>query len=221
MRIKVCGMTRIDQVLELDALGVEFAGFIFYPPSPRHVGRHGLESQQLRKERLRINRVGVFVNAAVQDVLRTVDAWRLHMVQLHGDESPKYCEQVSNHVNTIKAFRMGADENLSWKIQPYREVCDMFLFDAVGVSYGGNGTQFDWSRLRSTDIQKPFFLSGGIGLEDAGRVLEFSDRESGMFAVDVNSRFERSPGVKDLDLIRQFYGILHGDGSVPDKTRQA
>lgn len=204
MRIKVCGMTRLEQVRQLDALGVQFAGFIFYAPSPRFVGRHGLDPQQLRKERLDINRVGVFVNASTEEVLKTVDEWRLHMVQLHGDESPKYCEQISNHVTTIKAFRMGADENLSWKIHPYRDVCDMFLFDAVGVSYGGNGTQFDWSQLKSEEIKKPFFLSGGIGLDDAQRVRKFADREHDFFAVDVNSKFETSPGIKDLRLVESF-----------------
>lgn len=210
MRIKVCGMTRLDQVRQLDALGVEFAGFIFYAPSPRFVGRHGLEPQVLRRERLSINRVGVFVNASAEEVLRTVDEWRLHMVQLHGDESPKYCEQISNHVTTIKAFRMGSDENLPWKIHPYRDACDMFLFDAVGVSYGGNGTQFDWSQLRSGDIRKPFFLSGGIGPEDAGRVKEFAEREPGFFAVDVNSKFETAPGVKDLSRVESFCNDIRG-----------
>lgn len=204
MRIKVCGMTRLEQVRQLDALGVQFAGFIFYAPSPRFVGRHELDPQQLRKERLAINRVGVFVNASAEEVLRTVDEWRLHMVQLHGDESPKYCEQISNHVTTIKAFRIGADENLSWKIHPYRDVCDMFLFDAVGVSYGGNGTQFDWSQLKSQEIRKPFFLSGGIGMDDVQRVQAFADHEHDFFAVDVNSKFETSPGIKDLRLVEAF-----------------
>ncbi len=205
-------MTRLEQVRQLDALGVEFAGFIFYAPSPRFVGRHGFDPQQLRKERLTINRVGVFVNASTEEVLKTVDEWRLHMVQLHGDESPKYCEQISNHVTTIKAFRMGADENLSWKIHPYRDVCDMFLFDAVGVSYGGNGTQFDWAQLKSKEIRKPFLLSGGIGLDDADRVQAFADRESDFFAVDVNSKFEISPGVKDLRLVESFCNALRGSG---------
>jgi phosphoribosylanthranilate isomerase len=221
MRIKVCGMTRLDQVRQLDALGVEFAGFIFYAPSPRFVGRHGLEPQQLRREKLGINRVGVFVNAPAEEVLQTVDEWRLHMVQLHGDESPKYCEHISNHVTTIKAFRMGADENLQWKIHPYRDVCDMFLFDAVGVSYGGNGTQFNWSQLTSKEIRKPFFLSGGIGLDDAGRVQEFAARESGFFAVDVNSKFETSPGVKDLQLLETFCDQLRGPAHDAHSAGQA
>lgn len=221
MRIKVCGMTRLDQVRQLDALGIEFAGFIFYAPSPRFVGRHGLDPATLRRERLSINRVGVFVNAPAQEVLRMVDEWRLHMVQLHGDESPKYCEQISNHVTTIKAFRMGADENLTWKIQPYRDVCDMFLFDAVGVSYGGNGTQFDWSQLRSNDIRKPFFLSGGIGPDDAGRVLEFAAREQDFFSVDVNSKFETAPGIKDIALLESFSAALRGTAQDARSNRQA
>jgi phosphoribosylanthranilate isomerase len=204
MRVKVCGMTRMDQVRRLEELGVEFAGLIFYPRSPRFVGKSSLEPEVLRRERLNINKVGVFVNATLDEVLRTVDLWRLQMVQLHGDESVKFCEQVSNHVTTVKAFRVSGAEDLSWRIYPYREVSDMFLFDSAGAAYGGNGVPFDWESLAKTDVDKPFFLSGGIGPEDAQRVSAFADRQPDLFAVDVNSRFETSPGVKDMQKVEDF-----------------
>jgi phosphoribosylanthranilate isomerase len=204
MRIKVCGMTGLGQIRALDAMGVEFAGLIFYPKSPRYVKRFHLSAIDLKREKLQINRIGVFVNAEADEILRTVDEWRLHMVQLHGDETPKFCEHISNNITTVKAFRIGPDENIDWKIHPYREAADMFLFDTVGVNYGGTGQQFDWSLLGKAAIRKPFFLSGGIGPDDADRVKAFAAEHKDLFAADVNSRFESSPGVKDMELLRNF-----------------
>jgi phosphoribosylanthranilate isomerase len=204
MRIKVCGMTGLAQIQALDAMGVEFAGLIFYPKSPRYVKRFHLSAIDLKREKLQINRIGVFVNAEADEILRTVDEWRLHMVQLHGDETPKFCEHISNNITTVKAFRIGPDENIDWKIHPYREAADMFLFDTVGVNYGGTGQQFDWSLLGKAAIRKPFFLSGGIGPDDADRVKAFAAEHKDLFAADVNSRFESSPGVKDMELLRNF-----------------
>ncbi|WP_336517511.1 phosphoribosylanthranilate isomerase [Pollutibacter soli] len=197
-------MTKIDQVRSLEEAGISFAGFIFYPKSPRYVEKSGLQAADLKRERININRVGVFVNASAQEILKTVDEWRLHMVQLHGDESPKFCEIISNHITTIKAFRMSADDNVGWKIYPYMDVVDMFLFDAVGVGYGGTGQQFDWKMLDSATIGKSFFLSGGIGPSDVQAVRDFSAGKPEMFAVDINSKFEIGPGDKDIDKIIQF-----------------
>jgi phosphoribosylanthranilate isomerase len=208
MRIKVCGMTRTDQLHRLEELGVTFAGLIFYPRSPRFVGKFSLTAADIKKEKLNINKVGVFVNATEEEVLRTVDEWRLQMVQLHGDETVKYCERISNHVNTIKAFRIAPDDNVPWKLNPYREVTDMFLFDSVGSGYGGTGLQFDWTLLGDARIGKPFFLSGGIGPEDTARLKVFSVRQPDLFSVDVNSRFEISPGVKDMKRVEEFCSII-------------
>jgi phosphoribosylanthranilate isomerase len=204
MRIKVCGMTRLDQLKKLDELGVEFAGFIFYPKSPRYIKKFHLSAIDVKREKLNINRVGVFVNATADEILKTVDDWRLQMVQLHGDETPKFCEHISNHITTIKAFRIGPDENIEWKIYPYRDSADMYLFDTVGVSYGGTGMQFDWAMLEKVNTGKPYFLSGGIGPEDTDKVKSFSSNQHDLFSIDVNSKFEISPGVKDMDLIEEF-----------------
>jgi phosphoribosylanthranilate isomerase len=217
-RMKVCGMTGLEQVRQLDAMGVEFAGFIFYPRSPRFVGKFDLDPEALRRERLQVNRVGVFVDAPLDELLRTVDTWRLHMVQLHGDESPRYCEKVSSHVTTVKAFRVAPDDDLGWKTHPYRETVDMYLFDSVGVSYGGNGTRFDWKALEGRTFGKPWFLSGGIGPEDVAAVGDIAAARKELFAIDVNSRFEASPGVKDLSSVEAFRKAL-ATGHPFDKNR--
>ena len=206
-------MTRLDQIQQLDEWGVEFAGLIFYPKSPRFIKKFHLSAIDLKREKMNINRIGVFVNADLDEILRTVDAWRLQMVQLHGDESPKFCEQVSNHITTIKAFRVGPGENIEWKIFPYEEYTDMYMFDngwagnlslEKAVVFGGTGQQFDWNLLNHVSINKPFFLSGGINPEDGERVKHFGEAHKALFAVDINSRFEISPGVKDMEKVKQF-----------------
>ncbi len=197
-------MTRLDQLIKLDELGIEFAGFIFYPKSPRYIKKFHLSALDVKREKLNINRVGVFVNATADEILKTVDDWRLQMVQLHGDESPKFCEHISNHITTIKAFRIGPDENIDWKIYPYRDSADMYLFDTVGVNYGGTGMQFDWNVLEKAQINKPYFLSGGIGADDTEKIKQFVPGQKDLFSIDVNSRFEISPGVKDMEMIEEF-----------------
>jgi phosphoribosylanthranilate isomerase len=204
MRVKVCGMTQLEQVDELADAGATFAGFIFYPKSPRYVFKH-MTTTQIRKEN-NINKVGVFVNATVEEVLHMVDECRLHMVQLHGDESPKYCEKIADYVSVVKAFRLSDNDSLQWMIKPYMDVCDMFMFDTMGSGYGGTGKKFDWSILREQTIGKPFFLSGGIEEGDEEKLKEFIQEPvaKALFAIDINSRFEISPGIKDMNKVRQF-----------------
>lgn len=204
MRIKVCGMTQIDQVEKLPGLGATFAGFIFYPKSPRYVFRH-ITSAQIKKVNT-INKVGVFVNASVEEVLLMVDECRLHMVQLHGDESPKYCERIADYVSVVKAFRLSDNDSIQWMINPYMDVCDMFMFDTMGAGYGGTGKKFDWNVLKGNEIGKPFFLSGGIQPEDTAALKEFEKEPvaKALFAIDINSKFESSPGIKDMDKVGNF-----------------
>jgi len=209
MRIKVCGMTQIEQVERLPALGATFAGFIFYPKSPRYVFRH-LTSAQIKKVNT-INKVGVFVNASVEEVLLMVDECRLHMVQLHGDESPKYCERIADYVSVVKAFRLSDNDSIDWMIKPFMDVSDMFMFDTIGAGYGGTGKKFDWNILKGSNIGKPFFLSGGIQPEDTASLLSFQAEPvaKAMFAIDINSKFESSPGVKDMDKVGKFIKELN------------
>ncbi len=206
MRIKVCGMTSADQVMELDEMGVEFAGFIFYPKSPRYVYKFMPRPAIKKIKGKGINKVGVFVNAPIEEVLETVDDCGLYIVQLHGDETPKYCEKIADYVTVVKAFRLREDDNVLWKVKDYQDVADMFLFDTEGAGYGGTGRKFDWKMLHGLKIGKPFFLSGGIEHNDTDKLKEFikDPVAHDLFSIDVNSKFETSPGVKDMNMLRDF-----------------
>lgn len=209
MHIKVCGNTSMNQVHELDELGIEFAGFIFYPNSPRYVvGK--IKGEELKKAKLKINKVGVFVNAGYDEVMAYVDQYGLYMVQLHGDESPRLCERLSEQIPVIKVFRIKEDENINWKIREYRNVSDLFLFDTDWMNYGGSGKKFNWHILDNVDIGKPFLLSGGIGLAEVDDIRTFASGVLGekFFAVDVNSKLESSPGVKNMEMVKQFTEAL-------------
>ncbi len=204
MRVKVCGITEEEQLVKLTEIGATFAGLIYYPRSPRYVLRH-MSTSQIKKES-NINKVGVFVNATIEEVLHMVDECRLHMVQLHGDESPKYCEKIADYISVVKAFRISESDNIQWRIQEYMGVCDMFLFDTEGAGYGGTGKKFNWDKLKDVQVGKPYFLSGGIELPDAERLKEFAAQPEAkaLFAVDINSRFEIAPGHKDLEKVKTF-----------------
>ncbi len=204
MRVKVCGITQEEQLIQLSAVGASFAGFIFYPKSPRYVLRH-MTTAQIKREN-DINKVGVFVNAPVEEVLQMVDGCRLHMVQLHGDETPKYCERIADYISVIKVFRVSNTDNIGWRIKDYMDVCDMFMFDTEGAGYGGTGKKFNWDKLNETEIGKPYFLSGGIEPGDVDRLKEFGNKPEAqnLFAIDINSKFEVAPGVKNLEAIKQF-----------------
>jgi phosphoribosylanthranilate isomerase len=211
MRVKVCGMTQLDQVRKLDEMGIDFAGFIFYSKSPRYVGKH-ISGEQLRKMKLRLGKVGVFVNASYDDVMKQVDEYGLDMIQLHGDENPRLCDQLASYVTVIKVFRLGDNDPIDWITRPYLDSCDMFLFDTLGVGYGGTGKKFNWEVLKAAVVEKLFFLSGGIEPEDVEKLLEFAQAPmaSKLFSVDINSRFELSSGVKDLKKIQYFVEALKG-----------
>ncbi|MES2645643.1 MAG: phosphoribosylanthranilate isomerase [Bacteroidota bacterium] len=202
-------MTQPAQIDELETIGATFAGLIYYPKSPRYALRHMTTSHI--KSIKNINKVGVFVNASVEEVRHMVDECRLHMVQLHGDETPKYCEKIADYISVVKAFRIAPGDNIEWKIKDYMDVCDMFLFDTEGAGYGGTGKKFDWNMLKGSQIGKPYFLSGGITPDDVPAIKEFSKETvaKALFALDINSKFETAPGVKDLEKVRKFFEALN------------
>lgn len=204
MRVKVCGITQEEQLVKLPETGATFAGLIFYPKSPRYVLRQ-MTTSQIKKES-NVNKVGVFVNASVEEVLHMVDECRLHMVQLHGDETPRYCEKIADYISVVKAFRISDSDNIGWRIKDYMEVCDMFMFDTEGAGYGGTGKKFDWGKLHDVEVGKPYFLSGGIEPTDIEKLKAFSlqPEAKGLFAIDINSKFEILPGVKNMELIKKF-----------------
>ncbi|MGX5819532.1 phosphoribosylanthranilate isomerase [Chitinophaga lutea] len=201
MKLKVCGITRREDLAALADLGVDYAGFIFYNKSPRFAGNK-LDGRTVREFGDRIGKVGVFVNAEPAQVLQTVKDYGLDMVQLHGGESIAVCQQLRLQVPVVKVFHVGDSADAYLNAAPYLPVSDYFLFDTASKDYGGTGRQFDWSLLDAYSFDKPFFLSGGIGPDDAEAVQRW--RHPLLFALDVNSRFETSPGVKDMDRVAQF-----------------
>lgn len=207
MNIKVCGITGMKQLQQLDGLEIDFAGLIFYKESPRYIGDK-ISKKELKRADFDLKKVGVFVNPEMIDVLDAIDDYGLDAVQLHGDESPEMCEDLSSEVEVIKAFRVKDGEDIDKLIAPYDAACDYYLFDSGGLkeSFGGTGKQFDWTILSKAKIEKPFFLSGGIGVEDAAKVRAFTHPD--FFGVDINSRFEKSPGVKDMGAVLQFRQAL-------------
>lgn len=206
MRAKVCGLNSVNQMMQLDEIGVDFAGFIFYPKSPRYV-LNTVSKVELKKAKgANINKVGVFVNENPNLLLSLVDDCGLYLAQLHGDETPRYCEKIADYISVIKAFRLRDDDDVLWKIKDYQDIVDMFLFDTAGAEYGGTGKRFNWDILLSLNINKPFFLSGGIGPTDIDALKLFSTSPvaKDLFAVDVNSQFEITPGLKDMTKVKPF-----------------
>jgi phosphoribosylanthranilate isomerase len=206
MRAKVCGLNSVNQMMQLDEIGVDFAGFIFYPKSPRYV-LNSISKIDLKKAKgSNINKVGVFVNEDPDQLLSLVDDCGLYLAQLHGDETPRYCEKIADYISVIKAFRLRDDDDILWKIKDYQDIVDMFLFDTAGAEYGGTGKRFNWEILQSLNINKPFFLSGGIGPLDIAALKAFSNTPvaKDLFAVDVNSQFEITPGIKDMTKVKPF-----------------
>jgi phosphoribosylanthranilate isomerase len=208
MNIKVCGITQLKQLQQLDKLGIDFAGLIFHKDSPRFVGDK-LNAKEVNAEDFDLKKVGVFVNEGYDHILQTIKTYGLDVVQLHGEESPELCERLQAHVEVIKVIHMGVEEGaLDERLAEYDEVCDYYLFDTAlpGGAKGGTGKQFNWKALSGNDIEKPFFISGGIGLEDAAKLKKLKHPD--LYGVDINSKFEKEPGVKDLVQVLQFKQAL-------------
>lgn len=208
-RIKVCGMTLPEQVNALDEMGVDFAGFIFYPKSPRFMGNK-ISPEKMKKIKGAIAKVGVFVNMPYEQLMKTVEDYRLDLVQLHGDETPRFCEQVSNYITVIKTFRTSDNDPIDWIIRPFHDGSDMYMFDTLGAGYGGTGKKFDWNLLKATNLTKLFFLSGGIEPGDEEKLKTFATEAAAkkLFGIDINSKFELSTGVKDMNRIKTFVNNL-------------
>ena len=207
-------MREPDNIKALASLPVDMIGFIFYRKSPRFIGEklgRWLAQQGPLLEGKK--RVGVFVNAEVEEVLNAVHDYELHYVQLHGEESPEYCQLLRTiseatsmrKFQIIKAFRIGEAFDFG-SLSAFTPYCAYFLFDTKGKEYGGTGTQFDWKLLGKYHGVTPFILSGGIGPETIDAVLAF--RHPQMYGVDINSRFELEPGLKDLEKVAQFVTTL-------------
>ena len=191
-------MREAENIREVEALGIDMMGFIFWPKSSRYVSER---PDYLPKH---VKRVGVFVNEDPEQVNRLAADYRLDYIQLHGQESPEQISHLSpltSHLSIIKAFNIATAEDLL-QTRPYEGVANLFLFDTKGKSVGGNGEKFDWDVLDAYHGSTPFLLSGGIGPDDAERVNAFHHPKC--IGIDLNSRFELSPGLKDVNKLKEF-----------------
>ncbi|WP_215241046.1 phosphoribosylanthranilate isomerase [Dyadobacter helix] len=206
MKIKVCGMRQQSNIEEVVMLQPNFIGFIFYEKSPRYVGED-LSEEYVKSIPKSIKKVGVFVNANPGHILNMVKKYDLQYAQLHGNEMPDLCRSLRQKgVNIIKAFSIDQSFNFAM-LNNYKSFCDLFLFDTKGDLPGGNGKPFDWKLLSRYDNEKPFFLSGGIGLENIEDIIALS-KTMPIYGIDVNSMFETEPGVKDVKKLEQLFGLV-------------
>ncbi len=216
MRVKVCGTTDPENIEALLSLPIDYIGFIFYNRSKRYIGKKNLgewiqEHTDLFGD---VKRVGVFVNAEVDEILNMIHDYQLDYVQLHGNESAEYCAELRSYweissirkAKVIKAFPI--DEDFDFELtRPYEGKCELFLFDTNGEHHGGNGITFDWSILENYNGPTPFLLAGGIdsGMEEAIRNLSLPQ----LIGVDINSKFELEPGLKDVEKVKSFTDLLN------------
>jgi len=204
MKIKVCGMKYMDNILSVADLQPDYMGFIFYERSKRHFDGDipALDPS--------IKKTGVFVNSSLSEIIRKVEKYDLKAVQLHGDETVSFCKELKKNTNSeielIKAFSI-SDEFKFDELSKYDEACDYFLFDTKGKERGGNGSLFNWKLLNKFHHHKKFFLSGGIGLEELKMLSEFLQTEAGQYcyAIDLNSKFESEPGLKKTEQLEAFF----------------
>ncbi|MEM1258517.1 MAG: phosphoribosylanthranilate isomerase [Bacteroidota bacterium] len=198
MKLKICGMKY--NPIEVEALEPDYMGFIFWEKSPRYL------NSVLPSISRKIKKVGVFVNSNAEGILQKVTRYGLQMVQLHGKETPDLCNHLRNlGIGVIKVF--GVNDTFDFSaLEPYENACDHYLFDTKGKLPGGNGYTFDWEVLENYPSTKPFFLSGGIGMENIDDVLTFLYRPESKYchAIDINSRFEIEPGLKDITKLKEF-----------------
>lgn len=199
--VKVCGMRDADNIRQLLSCNINYIGFIFFKESKRYVGS-GFNINNITVVPSEIKKVGVFVNEPFDSVCEITERNSLNYIQLHGDESPQDCRRYYERgIKIIKAFGIHKAFDFG-ACDSYEQYCDFFLFDTQSSGYGGTGEKFDWKILEKYKSKKPFFLSGGISLHDALMLREREDLN--IHAIDINSRFEISSGMKDINLIKVF-----------------
>ncbi|WP_220762087.1 phosphoribosylanthranilate isomerase [Flavobacterium sp. UMI-01] len=201
MKLKICGMKYPDNIIEVGAVLPDYMGFIFWEKSARFFdGVIPPIPESIKK-------TGVFVDETIDTIVAKVQKHKLQAVQLHGKETVAFCTELKsklqNRIELIKVFSILDDFNFD-VLKPYESVCDYFLFDTKGKLPGGNGTTFDWKVLQNYPSSKPFFLSGGIGLNEMEAVNEIIKTNLPIYAIDVNSKFEIEPGLKNSNDLRRI-----------------
>jgi phosphoribosylanthranilate isomerase len=205
-RIKICGMKYPDNMTEIGSLLPDYMGFIFWEKSARYF------DGQIPNLPESIKKVGVFVNESIEVILAKALQYNLQAIQLHGDESVEFCKilktKISQEIKIIKVFSISDDFDFEL-LTPFELVCDFFLFDTKGKLPGGNGFTFDWKVLENYSSKKPFFLSGGIGTEEINSIKEILKTQLPIHALDLNSKFETAPGLKDKTTFENFQKNLN------------
>ncbi|WP_300492015.1 phosphoribosylanthranilate isomerase [Flavobacterium sp.] len=194
-RIKICGMKYAENITAIAALQPDYMGFIFYKKSARFY------NDTLPEIPKTIKKTGVFVDADSATILETIERYQLQAVQLHGSETPELCTAIRNasDVEIIKTFSIDTTFDFR-KLEDYESVCDYYLFDTKGKLPGGNGFPFDWTLLKNYPSLKPYFLSGGIAIDHIKTIPKTGLKP---YAIDINSKFETAPGLKDIPLCKQ------------------
>lgn len=203
MKVKVCGLRNAENIKAVAALGPDYIGLIRYERSPRYVS--DLDAAGLNDIAETILKTGVFVNESSELVKQTIDNYGLNVIQLHGNESADFAAAFKNKVVVLKAF--GVDENFDFQtLENYVDSVDFFLFDTKTLAHGGSGLSFDWSILNSYNLDVPFFLSGGLSLDNLHEIARIKHPQ--FYGVDLNSRFETSPGMKDIEKLKKAFAII-------------
>jgi len=210
-QLKVCGLTKMDQIQELISLNTDFLGFIFYEKSPRFVLNH-LSLEEI-SEINHQGKVGVFVNESIEKITEISEKSNLNFIQLHGDEEEEFVKKLRlklrKNIKIIKVIRIGDDfekfKNEISKISNLKSQISNLLFDTDSKAFGGTGQTFDWKILNEIEIPIPYFLSGGISLENIHQLATINQQP---IVLDINSKFETEPGIKNLEKIKTFKSLL-------------
>lgn len=205
MQLKVCGITNTETIRALIPLKIARLGFIFYHRSPRYVYGKIIE-QGLSEIPKHIKKTGVFVNAEIAEIEQILETCHLDTIQLHGDELPEFCTYFKAKTEVIKTISIKDKSSFKTAIL-YRDACDLFLFDTQSDKYGGTGKTFGWQWLESYTLNKPFYLSGGISMENYKEIKNI--RHDQLIGIDINSRFETRPGIKDIEKIKQLITLMN------------
>jgi phosphoribosylanthranilate isomerase len=205
MLIKLCGIKTKNNVKDLQNIPLDMVGLNFYPNSIRYVEDSPAMTKLMDTIPKRIQKVGVFVNEDIEEILWRICSFDLDIVQLHGAESPEYCKKIKAEIKVIKVFSVGKEFDFS-ACQPYEAECDYFLFDTQSEDHGGSGKQFDWQLMKAYPLKTPYFLSGGISLADVDRIKSIDDDRC--VGVDINSQFEFAPANKNMSNVFDFVKAL-------------
>lgn len=203
MKIKVCGLKYPENIQSVAELAPDYMGFIFYNKTPRYAG--GLLAGTLSELPQTVIKTGVFVNESLPVINLLIDEYGLNAVQLHGSESPEFCAALKGKTHVIKAFGINEDFDFE-QLKPYAGQVDFFLFDTKTPIHGGSGKTFDWALLDKYQLNVPFFLSGGISLDNLEEIKKIKHPQ--FYGVDLNSRFEAEPGLKDIRKLEKAFEML-------------